>query len=374
MCSEPSSYQRRVLARHLAAHVRPGQRFAVVLVHRVDVLVRLPRQRDRLLDFGCVGAHDDGRFLVRAERPHAVLHPGNDRVGQPLGAEPRAERLPEGHQQPHVRVVSDELGDAIPRVLAGEPARRAVMERNLVRPGEGVREVDVVEELDHPDAALVRFRGQPFEHLDVLGQLLVAQLLRFRVLRQLQERGERVAVPEVQRVHPVLEQEVQVASPLLLVVEEREILRRVAVVVLRAVVGDLGLLHADAGSAKHELRRIANLQPARQTFCSLDPGGQLERSVQGSGVVRAGNRRSVRAGAGERESLRAGRRPVFPGGADENGLASRDAFGRTHYLRRVAGILERGGEPLDPEAYTRRRGGIGDDGDRPRGAERKNEQ
>ncbi len=118
-----------------------------------------------------------------------------------------------------------------------------------VRAGEGVREMDVVEALQNPDAALVCFGGEPAEHRDVLVELRGGKLLRFGILRQLQQRCERMAVPEEERVGALLGELIEILCPLRLVVEPGEIFRRVWVVVLGAFVGDLGFLQADDGAA-----------------------------------------------------------------------------------------------------------------------------
>ena len=115
--------------------------------------------------------------------------------------------------------------------------------------GKGVRKMDVVEALQHPDAAPVGLRGQPFEHCYVLFQLRRGQLLRLGIFRQLQQAGEGMAVPKVERVVALLGQHVEILDPRGPVVEERKILRRVEIVVLGVVVCNLLLLHADAGSA-----------------------------------------------------------------------------------------------------------------------------
>ena len=77
--------QRAVHAQHFAADVGPGERFAVPLVHRVDVLVQRQRLANRLFNLGGVGAHDDGRLLGGSKRLHAIFHARDDGSGKPLG-------------------------------------------------------------------------------------------------------------------------------------------------------------------------------------------------------------------------------------------------------------------------------------------------
>jgi hypothetical protein len=58
------------------------------------------------------------------------------------------------------------------------------------------------------------------EHRNVGGELLLADLQRLRVVLEPHERGKRVTVPEIERVHPVRGQEVQILQPERPVVEK----------------------------------------------------------------------------------------------------------------------------------------------------------
>ena len=58
-----------------------------------------------------------------------------------------------------------------------------------------------------------------------------------------------MAAPEIERIDAVVDEVVEVAGPVGLVVEEGEIFGGVEVVVLGALVGDLGLLHAERVTA-----------------------------------------------------------------------------------------------------------------------------
>src|ERR1700761_3872149 len=101
------------------------------------------------------------------------------------------------------------------------------MERNLMRAREVVREVDVVEALQNPDTSPVRLGGDPAEHRDVLFQLSGWKLLRFRILRQLQQRRERMSVPEEERIGALLGELIEVPRPLGPVVEPGKVFGRV---------------------------------------------------------------------------------------------------------------------------------------------------
>ena len=124
------------------------------------------------------------------------LHAGNDRLRQPLRAVARAQRLAQRHHQAGVRILAHKLRDCIARISAGLRVRRRQVIRKMMRARKRMRKMNVVEPLQHPDAAPVRLRRQPLEHRNVLVQLRRRQLLRLGILRQLQQAGERMAVPQ----------------------------------------------------------------------------------------------------------------------------------------------------------------------------------
>src|SRR5215469_12753955 len=119
------------------------------------------------------------------------------------------------------------------------------MVRDVVCACECVREMNVVETLQDPDAALVRLSSYPAKHCNVLLELSGGKFLRFGVLGQLQERREGMAVPEEERVRALFRELIEISLPLGLVVEPGKILRRVGIVVLGTFVSDLRLLKAD---------------------------------------------------------------------------------------------------------------------------------
>ena len=68
-----------------------------------------------------------------------------------------------------------------------------------------------------------------------------------------------MTIPKVERVHAVFDHHVEVAQPHLLVVEPREVLRRVGIFIDGTTRQELRLLHADTGSAKHHLGSISEV-------------------------------------------------------------------------------------------------------------------
>ena len=97
--------------------------------------------------------------------------------------------------------------------------------------GKGFTQYDVIEHLDHPDATLVSFMSQERKNLLVLFECLLVHLKCKRIVLQLHQRGKGMSVPEIQRVHLVLYHHVQILHPLLLVVEPREVLWRIRILI-----------------------------------------------------------------------------------------------------------------------------------------------
>ena len=159
-----------------AANVGPGEGFAIPLPHGVEVGVERFDGGHDVFDVGCVSADDDGRLGdgvadLLCEFGKAVFHARDDGFGGPLWTVVWAHGFAEGHEDADAGILADELGDAVAGVVAGERRGRGEVEGNVVRAGEGVAEMNVVEALQYPDAALVGFSGEPVEHCDVLFEL-----------------------------------------------------------------------------------------------------------------------------------------------------------------------------------------------------------
>src|SRR5215467_1136724 len=91
----------------------------------------------------------------------SIQHAGNNRLREPLGSIVRTHGFAERHEDADVRILADELRDAVAGVLARERSWCGKMVRHVVCSRESMREMDVVEALQNPDAALVRFSGNP---------------------------------------------------------------------------------------------------------------------------------------------------------------------------------------------------------------------
>jgi len=87
-----------------------------------------------------------------------------------------------------------------------------------------------------------------FGHLDCIGIVLEAN-----------ERSERMAIPEIKRVQPILDQEIEILVPKFLIVEKRKQIGGVGIFINAATREDIGFLHTDAGAAQDKLRRVGEV-------------------------------------------------------------------------------------------------------------------
>src|SRR5579875_1676239 len=126
------------------------------------------------------------------------------------------------------------------------------MIRKMVCSGKGVGQMNIVKTLNDPDTASVSLSSEPAEQGDVLLELGVAKLLRFRVSRQFQQRSEGVTTPEKQRIDALRCKHIKVTDPECFVVEERKILRRVGIIIFSAFISDFRLLHSDTKSTQFQ--------------------------------------------------------------------------------------------------------------------------
>ena len=149
--------------------------------------------------------------------------------------------------------------------------------------------MNVIKHLQEPDAALVALAGEPEHHLPILLHHLRGNLRRLGIIRQFDQRGERVPVPEVKGVHPVFQQEIQIAGPLRLVVEKRKVLRRVGPEIIPPLAG-LQALHTDAGPAHLELRPVGQFQRLRQQSRFPHAPRQFLATVEKTRIVAAPDR------------------------------------------------------------------------------------
>ena len=134
----------------------------------------------------------------------------------------------------------------------------AVLRLQPVVVGEGLAKYNIVEHLDDPDAPAPGLAGDEVVHLLVLTVGLLVHLEGEGIVLEPDERGEGVAVPEVERVELALHHHVEVAQPRRLVVEPGEVLPCVGIFV-DGMSGQVdGLLQSDARAAHHHLRCFAN--------------------------------------------------------------------------------------------------------------------
>ena len=101
--------------------------------------------------------------------------------------------------------------------------------------------------------------GEEGEDFLVLLECGIVHLNGEGVVIEFHERGEGVAVPQVDRVHAVVDEHVEIVYPLLLVIEPREELWRVRILIDHASGQEIRLLHADTSATEHHLRCVGDL-------------------------------------------------------------------------------------------------------------------
>ena len=124
--------------------------------------------------------------------------------------------------------------------------------------GKGLAHDDIIEHLDDTDATAVGLGGEKREHLLVPGHRRIVHLGRKGIVVELHERCKGMPIPEIHRVHVVGRQHVQIPHPQVLVVEPREVLRGVGILVNLMARQIGGLLQAHARAAKHHLRCLGD--------------------------------------------------------------------------------------------------------------------
>ena len=234
-----------------------GQRLAIVLVHGVEILVERERSLHHRLAVGVVGAQQHGRFIGAPECLQTVFHPGYHRAGHPFHIVfVGVHRLSQAHKQAHVGIFLDEGGNALAGVIADERRDGAVAVLRLqpVVVGKGFGEDDIVEHLDNEDAAPVSLVGEEGEHLLVFPECLLVHLKGEGIVFQPHERGEGMPVPQVEGVHLVVYQHVEIVEPLPLIVKPREVFGRVGIFIHLMAGPVERLLQTDAGPTQHHLR------------------------------------------------------------------------------------------------------------------------
>ena len=245
----------------LAVHLAPRaprlvgrQTLAIVFVHRIEVVVERQCRFHHRLTVGVVGTQQDRRLIGPSEGSQPVLDTGNDGLRHPLhiiliGIH----GLTETDKEADMRITLDEGGDALARIVTQQRCDRpvTVLRLDAVMVGERLGDDDVVEHLYDLDAAASRLPREEVVHLLVLTERGTVNLHSERIILQAHEGGKRMAVPEIERVHLVVDEHVEVTRPQRLVIEPREVLRGVRILI-DLMAGQVSrLLQADTRAAQH---------------------------------------------------------------------------------------------------------------------------
>ena len=180
------------------ARLISGEALARVLVHRVDVGIEGKRCRQHSGTVGVMVSEDDRRCVRPSRCLQTVLDARNDGFGHPFDVRFESRHgFTETNQKAHPRVFFHEGSNRLARVVTDE--RRdgtvAVLRLQSVVVGERLRKNDVVEHLNDADAPSVGFIDKKSEHLLVPLHRCVVYFRRERIIFQLHQRSERMAIP-----------------------------------------------------------------------------------------------------------------------------------------------------------------------------------
>ena len=107
----------------------------------------------------------------------------------------------------------------------------AVLRLQSVMVSKRFAENDVIEHLDNPNAAPVGLVRQERKYFLVLLECLFIYFQSEGIVLQFHQRGKGMTIPQVERIVFVLYHHVEVFHPFRLVVEPREVLRRIGILV-----------------------------------------------------------------------------------------------------------------------------------------------
>ena len=236
-----------------------GQRLSIILMHRIEVLVERQRCLHHHLAVGIVGTEQDWRFIGSSQSLQAVLDTRNDGLGHPLHIIlVGIHRLTETDEQTYIRIFLDEGSYRLAGIIADERSDRTVTVLCLqtIMISKRLGEDDIVEHLNNEDATSVSLPGQEREHLFVLPEGSLIHFEGERIILQFDERSKRMTVPEIERIHLVVYEHIEILDPLFLVIEPREVLWGIRVFVNLMARQINGFLQAYAGTTEHHFRCI----------------------------------------------------------------------------------------------------------------------
>ena len=259
------------------------QRLAVVFVHRVEVLVDGQCGIHHHAAIRIVRTQQHGRFVGAAQGLQTILDTRQNGLRKPLHIILIGRHcLTQADQQTHVRILLDKGRHALARIVAHKRCDRAVaiLRSQAIVFGKGFREQDVIEHLNDEDTTLRSLVRNKRIDLLVLAEGLLIHFYGKGIILQSHKRGKGVSVPQIDRVHAILDQHIEILHPQLLIVEPREGLGRVGILIDRASGQVVGLLHTDAGAAQHHLGGILKMLRSGQFPGRLHAVDQFATAIE----------------------------------------------------------------------------------------------
>ena len=118
---------------------------------------------------------------------------------------------------------------------------------------------DIVEHLYHEDTTFVRFFRKERKHLFILLERLFVYFQRKRIIFQFDQRCKRMTIPEIQGIHAVGYQHIEIFNPLFLIIKPRETFRSIRILIHTVSRQVSHLLQTDTSAAEHHFRTIFQL-------------------------------------------------------------------------------------------------------------------
>ncbi|CDA83391.1 unknown [Bacteroides sp. CAG:754] len=152
------------------------------------------------------------------------------------------------------------------------------------------RENDIIEHLNNENTTLVRFFRKEREHLLIFLECFLVHFQCKRIIFQFHQRRKRVSVPEIQGIHTVGNQHIQVFNPLFLIIEPRETLGRIGIFINTVSRQISHFLQTDTSTTKHHFRPVLQFfRKVQFAFRIVHTVYQFTASVDYAATVPAGD-------------------------------------------------------------------------------------
>ena len=204
----------------------------------------------------------DGRLVRTSQCVQSVLHSRNNGSGEPfhiilVGIH----RFSQEYQQAYIGILFYKRCHRLAGIITDQRSNGTVTILCLqpVMFGKRLAQQYIIKHLDDKDTAFVRFGSQEREHFLIFLKGFLIHLHGKRILFQFHQRSERMSVPQIQGIHTVFHQHIQVLDPLFLVIKPREALRRIGIFIHPSSGQVFHFLNPHTTSAEHHFGSVRQL-------------------------------------------------------------------------------------------------------------------